>query len=163
MIKHHLKISKESIFLSVCIVLLTTFAFISIKSFLNDKIDREEFARRKILDRLNISIPDDCKLLYHCNSDSGFGPDDETYYFVFRFTEDPIIFLEKYEFQSDINGKFREKVIEIFNRSDEVYDWDVPTEYIPQFNYHYNYILKNSGWMLYRYNCKYLIVYIEGY
>lgn len=146
MSKHYVKILRKSIFLSICIILLTVFAFISIKKFYNNReIDHEEFVRNKVLDRLNIIIPDNCELLYHCNSDSGFSPGGETYYFVFSFTDDPIIFLEEYEFQSDEKDKFRKTATKLFSDSGVAHDWDVPSKYRPQFNYDYNYIIpKNS-------------------
>lgn len=147
----------------ICILGLTVFAIFSIISFFNQEKDEELFPRKKVEDRLNIILPEECKLVYKNQDNEGFGPGEHTYYYVFEFTEEPTEFFEEYNFKAERDEEFESQAIDTFKEAYQLYDWYVPVECYPCFTIGCRYFSNGWSFMVYNSYSKYLYIYIQGY
>ena len=163
------KSSKETVkinFFLIIIIGLTIFACFSVGYYFNSEPENnDELVYKKMIkNEFDIILPDECKLIYAIKDNRGTYREADPTYCVFEFAEEPTDFFEKNNFKNERNEEFEERVQRIFNFQVKDSEWNVPPKYLPRFslNYRYSGFEKNSGFIVYHTNYKYLYVYLPG-
>lgn len=122
--------------------------------------DSTNFAKSKIEDICDVIIPKECNMVYYYR-DSHFGPGRKAMYVAFKFEDEPVEFLEKFNFIEDKNSKFEEEVNNKIEQFSSDYNVSIPQEYSVNFYHNYSYLDSSTGgYLIYFSFDKILIGYV---
>lgn len=106
--------------------------------------DSTNYAKEAIQRYIEVVIPEECEMVYYY-SDTHFGPGRPAMYVAFKFEDEPVEFLEEFNFIEDKNSKFEEEVNNKIEQFSTSYNVSIPQEYLINFYRNYSYLDSSTG------------------